>query len=465
MPELAERLRDVVGVAHAGGVDDAWDPVEARLVEVGDREVERQLVQQLGQHLLVELRVHLAAAQRHLGDRAHARARRDPHAAQRRDHAAPRGLREVEARGLGREEVGDVAGDQRARRGHADEDRAAPGADRGGGLLAQRRVRLVADDDRVGVGDLARVADEPLVGLDGHRAVAGVLVAEQRRRDPLRVAAVAQLAVELVDQVAAVGQDQDAAGARRLDEAERGDRLARAGGVLEPEALGRVGILGLLVELGVVVVVGVGAPVERLLRLVLVRVLVVLLAGDADGRERDHVLGGDGAVAVAVALGLGEQGGQRARQRVDLVGAQHGAVDQPRLLLAEQPLEAEQQRELAPPRHRRHGDARVELGDRGVEGDAARAARRECGRDVLALGEEGLARELRGPLEVRGSGCVSGGIGHWRGFSQGKAKTFGKETDRRAQVRRPVKPSRARRRAGCRSGCAPSTVPPASDSH
>src|ERR1700759_3711305 len=48
-----------------------------------------------------------------------------------------------------------------ARRGHADEDRARPGADRAGRLLAQRGVRLVADDDRVGVGDLPRVADEP----------------------------------------------------------------------------------------------------------------------------------------------------------------------------------------------------------------------------------------------------------------------------------------------------------------
>ena len=185
-PDVAERLGDVVGVAHAGGVDDARDAVEARLVEVGHREVERQLVEQLGQHLLVELGVDFAAAQRHLGDRAHARPRRDPHAAQRRDHAAAGGLGEVEARRLRREEVGDVAGDQRARRGHADEHRAGPGADRGRGLLAQRGVRLVADDDRVGVGDLARVADEPLVGLDRDRAVARVLVAEQRRRDPLR---------------------------------------------------------------------------------------------------------------------------------------------------------------------------------------------------------------------------------------------------------------------------------------
>ena len=128
--DVAERLGDVVGVAHAGGVDDAGDPVEAGLVEVGDREVERQLVQQLGEELLVELGVDLAAAERDLGDRPHARARRDPDAAQRRDHAAPRGLREIEAQGLRREQVGDVARDQGARGGHADEDRAAPVADR-----------------------------------------------------------------------------------------------------------------------------------------------------------------------------------------------------------------------------------------------------------------------------------------------------------------------------------------------
>src|SRR6185436_16498140 len=129
------------------------------------------------------------------------------------------------------------------RRRHTDEHRAGPRADRARRLLAQRRVRLVADDDRVRVGDVARVADEPLVGLDRHGAVRPGLVAEQRRGDARRVAAVTQLAVELVDQVAAVGEDQDAAGPRRLDEADRGDRLAGAGRVLEPEALARVGIL------------------------------------------------------------------------------------------------------------------------------------------------------------------------------------------------------------------------------
>ena len=268
MPGFAERLGDVVGVAHAGGVDDARHAVEARLVEVGDRQVERQLVQQLGEHLLVELDVHVAAAQRHLGDRAHARAGRDADVAQRRDHAAPRGLREVEARGLRREEVGDVAGDQRAGRRHADEDRAGPRADRRGRLLAERGVGLVADDDRVGVGDPPGVADEPLVGLDRHRAdvlrrVGAAVVGQERRRGAVGVAAVAQLAVELVDEVAAVGEDQDAAGARGLDEAHRGDGLAGAGRVLEPEALVGVGVVDalgdVLVDLvGRLVLVGVG---------------------------------------------------------------------------------------------------------------------------------------------------------------------------------------------------------------
>ena len=178
---VAEGGGDVVGVLDAGGVDDARDLAEARLVEVGDGDVERLLVEQRGELLLVEVLVDLAAAQRHLGDRAHAGPRRDADAAQRRDHAAARGLGEVEARGLGGEEVGDVAGDQRAGRGHADEDRPGPVADAGAGLLAERGVGLVADHDRVGVGDPAGVADEPLVGLDRDRAVGVIGAVEQRR--------------------------------------------------------------------------------------------------------------------------------------------------------------------------------------------------------------------------------------------------------------------------------------------
>ncbi len=79
-----------------GGVDDAGHPVEARLVEARDRHVERRLVEQLGQHLLVELHVDLALAERHVRDRADADAGRDADVAQRRDHPAARGLGEIE---------------------------------------------------------------------------------------------------------------------------------------------------------------------------------------------------------------------------------------------------------------------------------------------------------------------------------------------------------------------------------
>src|SRR5829696_6316037 len=71
---------------------------------------------------------------------------------------------------------------------------------------------------------------------------------EQRRAKPVLVAAIGDLADELVDQVSPVGQDEDAAGARTLDEAEGGNGLTRAGGVLEPEAAARPRILGRLLE-------------------------------------------------------------------------------------------------------------------------------------------------------------------------------------------------------------------------
>src|SRR3712207_7971790 len=61
------------------------------------------------------------------------------------------------------------------------------------------------------------------------------LFRSKRAGDAVRVPAVAQLAVELVDEVAAVGEDEDATGPAGLDEAERGDRLSGAGRVLEPD--------------------------------------------------------------------------------------------------------------------------------------------------------------------------------------------------------------------------------------
>src|SRR3954468_6381764 len=83
-------------------------------------------------------------------------------------------------------------------------------------------------------------------------------------------------------------------------------------------------------------------PVERL---VLVFQLLVALEFDLAGRELLDV-GGRRSVRAAVAvgaLGLGEQRDQRAGKRVDLVGREHRPVDQLRLVLRQQPLEAEHQ--------------------------------------------------------------------------------------------------------------------------
>ena len=427
---VLEGLGDVLGVLDPGRVEDAGDLVEAGLVEVGDRDVEGRLVEQRGELLLVEVLVDLAFAQRHLGDRAHPGAGRDPHAAQRRDHAAPRRLGEVEARGLGREEVGDVAGDQRPGRGHADEDGPGPGADAGAGLLAEGGVRLVADHDRVGVGDPLVVADEPLVGLDRDRAFGVVAFVEQRRAQALLVPAVGDLADELVDQVAAVGEDQHAAGAGRLDETDRGDRLAGAGRVLEPEAtlgarvvrrlgdrrlvlpraLGRrfLPVLGLLVG-------------RKLLRLLLGEALLALLAGTVfRGARFGGGLVRSLALRAMAVLGrrllLGHQLGQRAGEGIDLVRVELGAVAQLRRLLGEQALQPEQQREVAAPLDRGVLGARVELGEGRVQRPAPGSALGKRLRP-LAVEQEGLAGELRRALDLgacgnRRSRGNFAGVGH-----------------------------------------------------
>src|SRR5918995_2103603 len=279
-------------------------------------------------------------------------------------------------------------------------------------------MRLVADDDRVGVRDLACVANEPLVGLDRHRTAGGRLAAavpQERRGDALLVAAVAQLAEELVDEVSAVGEDQDAAGARGLHEAQGGDRLARARGVLDPEAGRRARILvdGIRCRLFLSLLGGI--PVERLL----VGQLVALdlhLAGV-------QLLQPGRSLAVAADQQLGLERDQRARQRVDLVSRQRRAVREMWLLLGQQPLQAQHQRELPPPLDRRLRAPRVELLQRRVERGAARAVVRQRGSGVLPFENEGLSREFLGALQFTAGNRR--GIGHGARFSHGKT-FFGK---------------------------------------
>ena len=275
-------------------------------------------------------------------------------------------------------------------------------------------MRLVADDDRVRVGDLAGVADEPLVRLDRHRALRVVLAGQQRRGDAVAVAALAQLAVELVDEVAAMGEDQHAAGARGVDEAQRGDRLAGAGRVLEPEALGGVRVLRLLGELDVVVLAARPAspaaprpaprPPPR-------APAQILLAGDRDRGELDRLLHGrldDGAAVVGAVgrptLHLRHQRRQRAGQRVDLVRVQQRAVGEARLLIRQHPLQPEQQRVLAAPGDRRRLQAGVELGERFVERAATGAAGRERVFGQLTVVNESLTREALRASERAGIG-------------------------------------------------------------
>ena len=204
-------------------------------------------------------------------------------------------------------------------------------------LLAEGGVGLVADDDRVGVRDLPGVAHEPLVGLDGHRAAGGRLAVPSFRsggRDALLVAAVAQLAEELVDEVAAVGEDQDAAGARGLDEAERGDGLAGAGGVLEPEAARGAGVLVRGVGGGLLLGLLGRIPVERLLVGQLVALDLDLAGVQLLARPACRPL------PLRPIRSSDLERDQRAGQGVHLVGRQRRAVGEVRLLLGEQPLEA-----------------------------------------------------------------------------------------------------------------------------
>ena len=302
-------------------------------------------------------------------------------------------------------------------------------ADAGAGLLAERGVGLVADHDRVGVGDAARVAHEPLVGLDGDRAVGVVGAVEQRRREPLLVAAVGDLADELVDEVAAVGEDQDAAGARGLDEADRGDRLAGAGRVLEPEAPARrpgpraprrrssasASASGSSQSWGSSSGASTSSSSELGARRCRSRPRPLV------GRSTSRPLPRPLRRAVALrALELGDDRGQRSGERVDLVLVELGAVEQLAACSSEQPLEPEQQRVVAAPLERRRLGAGVELGERGVDRPPARGAGREVG-DRLALEQDRLAGELPHPIEVglaqlarRARGNV-GGVGHWKG--------------------------------------------------
>ena len=222
----------------------------------------------------------------------------------------------------------------------------------------------------------------------------------------------------------------------RLYEAERGDGLAGAGGVLEPEAAGRprvlrlLGKLLLLVELaaavrrvfGVVPVCGLAVLVLVLVarrRLVLVLVVGLLLVDVREVREQR------GAVAV-LSLGLGDQRRERPGERIHLVRREDSAVDQLGLLVREQALQAEQEGVLLAPFDARLLAAALDLGEGRIQGTAPR---RPWAQGVWIRCER-LARELLHTFEVLARWNRRDLLGHFSGVSHIEARwvTGGRQT-------------------------------------
>ena len=154
-------------------------------------------------------------------------------------------------------------------------------------------------------------------------------------------------------------------------------------------------------------------PVERLL-------VGQLVALDLDlaGVE---LLGGGLAVAVPGAADqeLGLERDQRAGEGIDLVSGERRAVHEMRLVLGEQPLKPEDQRVVAPPLDGGLAAPLVDLLQRGVERDAARAVLRERGGGVLSFEYERFTREFLGALQFFAGNRR--GFGHGASFSHGKA--------------------------------------------
>ena len=200
--------------------------------------------------------------------------------------------------------------------------------------------------------------------------------------EPLAVPLGREVAAELVDEQAAVREDQDAEVARGLDEAGGGDRLPRRGRVAEAVAPRGAGVVA--GEAGLV----------GLLRLVgEVDVLLVLFLLD---ELRDAAVRGAVAVLLGAPLGRGDQLGEHSRERVDLVAAQGRPGGGRRRLGGEHALEAEHQAVAHLPARRRRPAPRFDLRERVVEREPPRGARRERDLGILAGMEERLAEPALG---------------------------------------------------------------------
>ena len=116
------------------------------------------------------------------------------------------------------------------------------------------------------------------------------------------------------------------------------------------------------------------------------------------------------------ALRLRQERRQCSRQRIHLVRREDRAILQARLLHRQQPFEAEQQREAAPPLRRGVLGLLSQLLQRRVQCAAAGRAGGEHRCEVLAIVHERLAHEALRALDFGGCGNGRGREGHWRGL-------------------------------------------------
>src|SRR5439155_5787289 len=154
-----------------------------------------------------------------------------------------------------------------------------------------------------------------------------------------------------------------------------------------------------LAEILLVLLIGLCGPELCLVRLAAVGIGELLRRPEDVGRS-EQLRGGRGGGAPVPGgrwtLRCGEQRRERPRQSVDLVQREDGAVRELWLVLGEQPLEPQKQREFAPPGRRGVAGlgVGVELRERRVECSPPGRARRERDARVLATVQEALSHEL-----------------------------------------------------------------------
>ena len=280
------RCCDTDGVVDTGGVDDAWALTKHVEVVHRGRHVDGVVVERVGELLLVVVATNESDALERC-------ARRYAHSTERGDNTRQDGLAKREVCNLGWEDVADVLLQQLVGGGHADIGRRVEASNRGRGAIAERRVCLVAENHAIDVAaEAISVLDKPRVGLDRDRRHQRRLgSAEHGVLEAMRVALLLEVALELVDQETAMGEDQNAGDLGGIDKSSSGDGLAGRGRVFEAVAANGARVVDRLFARRVVIVV-------------VVIVVRVVDAGERNARNRtvDDPWQFDGCVVFVVVL-------------------------------------------------------------------------------------------------------------------------------------------------------------------